>query len=290
MRQLKIQKSITNRESASLDKYLQEIGREELITVEEEVQLAQAIHRNDANSQRCLEKLVRANLRFVVSVAKQYQNQGLSLPDLINEGNLGLIKAAEKFDETRGFKFISYAVWWIRQSILQALAEQSRIVRLPLNQVGNISKIQKAVTRFEQENERKPSSEELAHELDLSEDKVVETMKINGRQLSVDAPFVDGEDNSLLDVLVNDDAPIADRELINESLSKEIERALSTLTEREADIIKMFFGIGFPQEKTLEEIGAEFGLTRERVRQIKEKAIRRLRQNNKNSLLKGYLG
>lgn len=290
MRQLKIQKSITNRESASLDKYLQEIGREELITVEEEVQLAQAIHRNDANSQRCLEKLVRANLRFVVSVAKQYQNQGLSLPDLINEGNLGLIKAAEKFDETRGFKFISYAVWWIRQSILQALAEQSRIVRLPLNQVGNISKIQKAVTRFEQENERKPSSEELAHELDLSEDKVIETMKINGRQLSVDAPFVDGEDNSLLDVLVNDDAPIADKDLINESLSTEIERALSTLTEREAEIIKMFFGIGGMPEMTLEEIGVNFGLTRERVRQIKEKAIRRLRQNNKNSLLKSYLG
>ena len=290
MRQLKIQKSITNRESASLDKYLQEIGREELITVEEEVQLAQAIHRNDANSQRCLEKLVRANLRFVVSVAKQYQNQGLSLPDLINEGNLGLIKAAEKFDETRGFKFISYAVWWIRQSILQALAEQSRIVRLPLNQVGNISKIQKAVTRFEQENERKPSSEELAHELDLSEEKVIETMKINGRQLSVDAPFVDGEDNSLLDVLVNDDAPIADKDLINESLSTEIERALSTLTEREAEIIKMFFGIGGMPEMTLEEIGVNFGLTRERVRQIKEKAIRRLRQNNKNSLLKSYLG
>ncbi len=290
MRQLKIQKSITNRESASLDKYLQEIGREELITVEEEVQLAQAIHRNDANSQRCLEKLVRANLRFVVSVAKQYQNQGLSLPDLINEGNLGLIKAAEKFDETRGFKFISYPVWWIRQSILQALAEQSRIVRLPLNQVGNISKIQKAVTRFEQENERKPSSEELAHELDLTEDKVVETMKINGRQLSVDAPFVDGEDNSLLDVLVNDDAPIADKELINESLSTEIERALSMLTEREAEIIKMFFGIGGMPEMTLEEIGVNFGLTRERVRQIKEKAIRRLRQNNKNSLLKSYLG
>ncbi len=288
MRQLKIQKSITNRESASLDKYLQEIGREELITVEEEVQLAQAIHRNDANSQRCLEKLVRANLRFVVSVAKQYQNQGLSLPDLINEGNLGLIKAAEKFDETRGFKFISYAVWWIRQSILQALAEQSRIVRLPLNQVGNISKIQKAVTRFEQENERKPSSEELAHELDLTEDKVVETMKINGRQLSVDAPFVDGEDNSLLDVLVNDDAPIADKELINESLSTEIERALSMLTEREAEIIKMFFGIGGMPEMTLEEIGVNFGLTRERVRQIKEKAIRRLRQNNKNSLLNSY--
>lgn len=289
MRQLKIQKSITNRESASLDKYLQEIGREELITVEEEVQLAQAIHRNDANSQRCLEKLVRANLRFVVSVAKQYQNQGLSLPDLINEGNLGLIKAAEKFDETRGFKFISYAVWWIRQSILQALAEQSRIVRLPLNQVGNISKIQKAVTRFEQENERKPSSEELAHELDLSEDKVIETMKINGRQLSVDAPFVDGEDNSLLDVLVNDDAPIADKDLINESLSTEIERALSTLTEREAEIIKMFFGIGGMPEMTLEEIGVNFGLTRERVRQIKEKAIRRLK-GQKSHLLKAYLG
>lgn len=290
MRQLKIQKSITNRESASLDKYLQEIGREELITVEEEVQLAQAIHRNDAGSQRALEKLVRANLRFVVSVAKQYQNQGLSLPDLINEGNLGLIKAAEKFDETRGFKFISYAVWWIRQSILQALAEQSRIVRLPLNQVGNISKIQKAVIRFEQENERKPSSEELASELDLTEDKVVETMKINGRQLSVDAPFVEGEDNSLLDVLVNDDAPVADRSLMNESLSTEIDRALSQLTEREAEIIKMFFGIGEMPEMTLEEIGVNFGLTRERVRQIKEKAIRRLRQNNKNSLLKSYLG
>ncbi len=290
MRQLKIQKSITNRESASLDKYLQEIGREELITVEEEVQLAQAIHKGDAGSQRALEKLVRANLRFVVSVAKQYQNQGLSLPDLINEGNLGLIKAAEKFDETRGFKFISYAVWWIRQSILQALAEQSRIVRLPLNQVGNISKIQKAVTKFEQENERKPSSEELAHELELSEDKVVETMKINGRQLSVDAPFVEGEDNSLLDVLVNDDALVADRMLINESLSTEIERALSQLTEREADIVKMFFGIGGSPEMTLEEIGATFGLTRERVRQIKEKAIRKLRQNNKTSLLKSYLG
>ena len=290
MRQLKIQKSITNRESASLDKYLQEIGREELITVEEEVLLAQAIHRKDADSQKALEKLVRANLRFVVSVAKQYQNQGLSLPDLINEGNLGLIKAAEKFDETRGFKFISYAVWWIRQSILQALAEQSRIVRLPLNQVGNISKIQKAVTKFEQENERKPSSEELAGELDLTEEKVVETMKINGRQLSVDAPFVEGEDNSLLDVLVNDDAPVADRGLMNESLSTEIDRALSQLSEREAEIIKMFFGIGNMPEMTLEEIGVNFGLTRERVRQIKEKAIRRLRQNTKNSLLKSYLG
>lgn len=260
MRQLKIQKSITNRESASLDKYLQEIGREELITVEEEVKLAQAIHRNDENSQAALEKLTRANLRFVVSVAKQYQNQGLSLPDLINEGNLGLIKAAEKFDETRGFKFISYAVWWIRQSILQALAEQSRIVRLPLNQVGNISKIQKAVMKFEQEHERKPSSEELAAALEMSEDKVNETMKINGRQLSVDAPFVEGEDNSLLDVLVNDDAPNADRTLINDSLSLEIERALSTLTPRESDIIKMFFGIGGCPEMTLEEIGVRSGL------------------------------
>lgn len=290
MRQLKIQKSITNRESASLDKYLQEIGREELITVEEEVKLAQAIHRNDENSQAALDKLTRANLRFVVSVAKQYQNQGLSLPDLINEGNLGLIKAAEKFDETRGFKFISYAVWWIRQSILQALAEQSRIVRLPLNQVGNISKIQKAMMKFEQEHERKPSSAELAKILDMTEEKVNETMKINGRQLSVDAPFVEGEDNSLLDVLVNDDAPNADRTLINESLSLEIERALSTLTERESDIIKMFFGIGGMPEMTLEEIGVQFDLTRERVRQIKEKAIRRLRQNNRSALLKSYLG
>ena len=259
MRQLKITKSITNRESASLDKYLQEIGREDLITVEEEVELAQAIKRGD---RRALEKLTRANLRFVVSVAKQYQNQGLSLPDLINEGNLGLIKAAEKFDETRGFKFISYAVWWIRQSILQALAEQSRIVRLPLNQVGSLNKISKAFSKFEQENERRPS---------------------------VDAPFVEGEDNSLLDVLVNDDAPIADRSLMNESLAKEIDRALATLTERECEIIKMFFGIGC-QEMTLEEIGDKFGLTRERVRQIKEKAIRRLRQGTRSKLLKSYLG
>jgi len=286
MRQLKITKSITNRESASLDKYLQEIGREDLITVEEEVELAQRIRNGDRIA---LEKLTRANLRFVVSVAKQYQNQGLSLPDLINEGNLGLIKAAEKFDETRGFKFISYAVWWIRQSILQALAEQSRIVRLPLNQVGSLNKINKAFSKFEQENERRPSPEELAEELDIPVDKIADTMKVSGRHISVDAPFVEGEDNSLLDVMVNDDSPNADRFLINESLSKEIERALSTLTEREHEIVKKFFGIGVP-EMTLEEIGDEFGLTRERVRQIKEKAIRRLRVSSKSKLLKGYLG
>ena len=286
MRQLKITKSITNRESASLDKYLQEIGKEDLITVEEEVELSQRIRKGD---QRALEKLTRANLRFVVSVAKQYQNQGLSLPDLINEGNLGLIKAAEKFDETRGFKFISYAVWWIRQSILQALAEQSRIVRLPLNQVGSLNKINKAFSRFEQENERRPSPEELADTLDLPAEKVADTLRVSGRHISVDAPFVEGEDNSLLDVLVNDDSPVADRTLINESLSTEVERALSTLTERERDIIKLFFGIN-TQEMTLEEIGEKFGLTRERVRQIKEKAIRRLRHSSRSKLLKTYLG
>ena len=286
MRQLKITKSITSRESASLDKYLQEIGKEDLITVEEEVELAQRIRKGD---QKALEKLTRANLRFVVSVAKQYQNQGLSLPDLINEGNLGLIKAAEKFDETRGFKFISYAVWWIRQSILQALAEQSRIVRLPLNQVGSLNKINKAFSRFEQENERRPSPEELADSLDLPAEKVADTLRVSGRHISVDAPFVEGEDNSLLDVLVNDDSPIADRTLINESLSTEVERALSTLTERERDIIKLFFGINC-QEMTLEEIGEKFGLTRERVRQIKEKAIRRLRHSSRSKLLKTYLG
>ena len=235
MRQLKITKSITNRESASLDKYLQEIGKEELITVEEEVELAQRIKKGD---QEALEKLTKANLRFVVSVAKQYQNQGLSLPDLINEGNLGLIKAAEKFDETRGFKFISYAVWWIRQSILQALAEQSRIVRLPLNQVGSLNKINKAFARFEQEHERTPSPDELATELSLPRDKVTDTLRVAGRHVSVDAPFADGEDNSLLDVLVNPDSPNADRGLINESLSTEVDRALETLTERERDIIK----------------------------------------------------
>lgn len=286
MRQLKITKSITNRESASLDKYLQEIGKEDLITVEEEVELAQRIKKGD---QEALEKLTKANLRFVVSVAKQYQNQGLSLPDLINEGNLGLIKAAEKFDETRGFKFISYAVWWIRQSILQALAEQSRIVRLPLNQVGSLNKINKAFARFEQENERTPSPEELANVLDLPKEKVSDTLRVSGRHVSVDAPFSDGEDNNLLDVLVNADSPNADRGLINESLSTEVERALSTLTDRERDIIRYFFGIGCA-EMTLEEIGEKFGLTRERVRQIKEKAIRRLRHNSRNKFLKSYLG
>ena len=285
MRQLKITKSITNRESASLDKYLQEIGKEELITVEEEVELAQRIKKGD---QEALEKLTKANLRFVVSVAKQYQNQGLSLPDLINEGNLGLIKAAEKFDETRGFKFISYAVWWIRQSILQALAEQSRIVRLPLNQVGSLNKINKAFARFEQEHERTPSPEELATELELPKEKVTDTLRVAGRHVSVDAPFADGEDNSLLDVLVNPDSPNADRGLINESLSTEVDRALETLTERERDIIKYFFGIG-TSEMTLEEIGEKFDLTRERVRQIKEKAIRRLRHSSRSKLLKSYL-
>lgn len=286
MRQLKITKSITNRESASLDKYLQEIGKEDLITVEEEVELAQRIKKGD---QEALEKLTKANLRFVVSVAKQYQNQGLSLPDLINEGNLGLIKAAEKFDETRGFKFISYAVWWIRQSILQALAEQSRIVRLPLNQVGSLNKINKAFARFEQENERTPSPEELANVLDLPKEKVSDTLRVSGRHVSVDAPFSDGEDNNLLDVLINADSPNADRGLINESLSTEVDRALSTLTDRERDILRYFFGIGCA-EMTLEEIGEQFGLTRERVRQIKEKAIRRLRQSSRNKFLKSYLG
>jgi len=287
MRQLKITPSITNRDSASLDKYLQEIGREELITIENEVELAQRIRKGD---HAALDKLVRANLRFVVSVAKQYQNQGLSLPDLIDEGNLGLIKAAEKFDETRGFKFISYAVWWIRQSILQALAEQSRIVRLPLNQVGSLNKINKAFSKFEQENERLPSVEELAEALDVPLDKISDTIKVSGRHISVDAPFVEGEDNSLLDVLMNDDSPVADQKLMSESLLKEIDRALdSMLAERERDIVRMFFGIGC-QEMTLEEIGDQFGLTRERVRQIKEKAIRRLRNNSKNKLLKVYLG
>ena len=285
MRQLKITKSITNRESASLDKYLQEIGREELISVSEEVELAQRIKKGD---HAALEKLTRANLRFVVSVAKQYQNQGLSLPDLINEGNLGLIRAAQKFDETRGFKFISYAVWWIRQSILQALAEQSRIVRLPLNQVGSLNKISKELSKFEQENERRPSPEELADRLGLPVDKISDTLKVSGRHISVDAPFVDGEDNSLLDVLPNDYSPMAVSSLNQESLSKEVDRALKQLYDREREILKMFFGIGC-QEMTLEEIGAKFDLTRERVRQIKEKAIRRLK-GQKSKLLKSYLG
>ena len=287
MRQLKISKSITNRESASLDRYLQEIGREELISIEEEVELAQAIKRGD---RRALDKMTRANLRFVVSVAKQYQNQGLSLPDLIDEGNLGLIKAAEKFDETRGFKFISYAVWWIRQAILQALAEQARIVRLPLNQVGTLNKISKALAKFEQENERRPSAEELAKELNLPEDKITETLKVAGRHISVDAPFVEGEENSLLDVLTSDDTPSTDSVLLDESLSSEINQVLTNLTEREAEIVKCFFGIcGYP-EMTLDEIGMKYDLTRERVRQIKEKAIRKLRNDIHCASLKPYLG
>ncbi len=287
MRQLKITQSITNRESASLDKYLQEIGREELISVEEEVELAQRIRKGD---RQALEKLTRANLRFVVSVAKQYQNHGLSLPDLINEGNLGLIKAAEKFDETRGFKFISYAVWWIRQSILQTIAEQSRIVRLPLNQVGSVNKINKILNQFEQEHERRPSIDEIADSVDLPEEKIEDALKVNTRHISVDAPFVEGEEgNSLLDILPNADSPMADTELVMESLRNEINRALLTLSERERRIIEAFFGINQP-EMTLEEIGEKFGLTRERVRQIKEKAIRRLRHNTKNKLLKTYLG
>ena len=286
MRQLKITKSITNRESEALDKYLQEIGKEEMISVEEEVELAQRIRKGD---HKALERLTKANLRFVVSVAKQYQNQGLSLPDLINEGNVGLIKAAEKFDETRGFKFISYAVWWIRQSILQAIAEQSRIVRLPLNQVGSVNKINKVLSKFEQENERRPSVEEIAENLDLPEEKIDEAMSVSNRHVSVDAPFVDGEDNSLLDVLINDDAPMADKTLVMESLKAEINNALRTLNERERNVIEAFYGINQP-ELTLEEIGSKYGLTRERVRQIKEKAIRRLRTNTKNRILKSYLG
>ena len=286
MRQLKITKSITNRESEALEKYLVEIGKEELLTVDEEVELAQRIRKGD---RKALELLTKANLRFVVSVAKQYQNQGLSLPDLINEGNLGLIKAAEKYDETRGFKFISYAVWWIRQSILQAIADQSRIVRLPLNQLGSMNKINRMLTKFEQENERRPSIEEISEEINLPEDKVDEAMLVTSRLVSVDAPFVDGEDNSLLDVLVNNDSPMADRQLVIESLQAEIANTLKMLTDRERKIITAFYGIGQP-EMTLEEIGTKFGLTRERVRQIKEKAIRRLRANTKNKILKAYLG
>ena len=286
MRQLKINKSITNRESEALEKYLSEIGKEELLSADEEVELAQRIRKGD---KKALEKLTKSNLRFVVSVAKQYQNQGLSLPDLINEGNVGLIKAAEKYDETRGFKFISYAVWWIRQSILQAIAEQSRIVRLPLNQLGSMNKINRMLTKFEQENERRPSVDEISEVIDIPEDKVDEAINVSGRQVSVDAPFVDGEDNSLLDVLVNNDAPMADKQLVIESLQAEIMDALKMLTIRERNIITAFYGIGQP-EMTLEEIGAKFGLTRERVRQIKEKAIRRLRGNTKNKILKAYLG
>ena len=286
MRQLKITKSITNRESEALEKYLSEIGREELLSSDEEVELAQRIRKGD---RKALERLTKANLRFVVSVAKQYQNQGLSLPDLINEGNLGLIRAAEKFDETRGFKFISYAVWWIRQSILQAIAEQSRIVRLPLNQVGSVNKINRMLSKFEQENERRPSVDEIAEQIDIPEEKVGEAMMVSGRHVSVDAPFVDGEENSLLDILINDNAPMADKQLVLESLRVEIAAVLNTLNDREQKVIKAFYGIGQP-EMTLEEIGNKYGLTRERVRQIKEKAIRRLRTSTTNQTLKTYLG
>ncbi len=286
MRQLKITKSITARDSQSLDKYLQEIGREQLLTVEEEVELSQRIRKGD---RRALDTLVKSNLRFVVSVAKQYQNQGLSLPDLINEGNVGLIKAAEKFDETRGFKFISYAVWWIRQTILQALAEQARIVRLPLNQVSAVNKISKAITKFEQDHERKPSAEELAELVNELPEKINDSLRASGRHVSVDAPFVEGEDNSPLDVMENTDSPAADHALINESLQMEISRALEILNERERDIIEMSFGIS-QTEMTLEEIGDRFGLTRERVRQIREKAIRKLRATNKTSILRQFLG
>ena len=286
MRQLKITKSITNRESAALEKYLQEISKETMISAEEEVELAQRIKKGD---QKALERLTRANLRFVVSVAKQYQNQGLSLPDLINEGNLGLLKAAERFDETRGFKFISYAVWWIRQSILQAISEQSRIVRLPLNQVGSVNKINREINRFEQINERRPSVDEIAEKIDLPQEKIDEAMNINGHHISVDAPFVEGEDNSLLDVMTNNNAPLADNELVEESLRSEIQNALNELNERERNVVEASYGINQP-ELTLEEIGSKFGLTRERVRQIKEKAIRKLRNSKANKFLKTYLG
>lgn len=286
MRQLKISKSITNRESASLDKYLQEIGHEELLTTDQEVELAQRIRKGD---KRALERLTKANLRFVVSVAKQYQNQGLSLPDLINEGNVGLIKAAEKFDETRGFKFISYAVWWIRQSILQAIAEQSRLVRLPLNQVGSVNKITRELNKFEQEHERKPSVDEIAERVDLPEDKIEDAMKANSRHVSMDAPIADGEDSSMIDFLAGDSSN-TDKELAIESLKAEVSRILKLLTDKEQKVLRAFFGIDGSPEMTLDEIGEKYNLTRERVRQIKEKALRRLRHNTKNKLLKSYLG
>lgn len=287
MRQLKITKQVTNRETASLDKYLQEIGKVELITADEEVALAQRIKQGD---QAALEKLTKANLRFVVSVSKQYQNQGLSLPDLINEGNLGLIKAAQRFDETRGFKFISYAVWWIRQSILQALAEQSRIVRLPLNKIGSINKINKAYAQLEQLYEREPNSDEIAHLLEISENEVKESMKNSGRHVSMDAPLVQDEDNTMYDVLRSEENTTPDTGLLYESLRKEIERAVSTLTQREADVIRLYFGLNGSHPMTLEEIGEKFDLTRERVRQIKEKAIRRLKHTSRSKILKTYLG
>ncbi len=287
MRQLKITKQVTNRETASLDKYLQEIGKVDLITADEEVELAQRIRTGD---ERALEKLVQSNLRFVVSVAKQYQNQGLTLPDLINEGNLGLIKAAKRFDETRGFKFISYAVWWIRQSILQALAEQSRIVRLPLNKIGSINKINKMFAKLEQANERPPSPEELAEALDMSINDVKISLKNAGRHISMDAPLVEGEESNLYDVLRSGESPSPDKGLMLESLRTEIERALNTLTPREADVVKLYFGLNGNHMMTLEEIGETFDLTRERVRQIKEKAIRRLKHTSRSKILKSYLG
>ena len=287
MRQLKITKQVTNRETASLDKYLQEIGKVELISAEEEVELAQRIKQGDKIA---LEKLTKANLRFVVSVAKQYQNQGLSLPDLINEGNLGLIKAAQRFDETRGFKFISYAVWWIRQSILQALAEQSRIVRLPLNKIGSINKINKAYAKLEQEYEREPNAEEIAEVLEITEAEVKESMKNAGRHISMDAPLIQDEDNTMYDVLKSEEAPTPETELLYESLRKEIDRAISTLTPREADVVRLYFGLNGSHPMTLEEIGEKFDLTRERVRQIKEKAIRRLKHTSRSKILKSYLG
>ncbi len=287
MRQLKITKSITNRETASLDKYLQDIGKEELITAEEEVLLAQKIKGGD---QEALEKLTKANLRFVVSVAKQYQNQGLSLPDLINEGNLGLIKAARRFDETRGFKFISYAVWWIRQSILQALAEQSRIVRLPLNQVGSLNKIKKETSKLEQKLERSPSVEEIAISMDVAKEKIADVLNITTRYISMDAPLIQDEDTNFIDVFISDDNVVTDSILLKESLAKEIERSLATLTDKERDVVNLFYGIGMSHGLTLDEIGAKFDLTRERVRQIKEKAIRRLKNTSRSKLLRAYLG
>ena len=286
MRQLKISKSFTNRESDALDKYLQDIGHEELLSLDEEVELAQRIKEGD---NKALEKLTRANLRFVVSVAKQYQNQGLSLPDLINEGNIGLIKAAKKFDETRGFKFISYAVWWLRQSIMQAIAEQGRPVRLPLNQVGSVNKINKALSKFEQEHERRPSIDEIASSTDLPQEKVEEAIKANTRQVSMDAPFKEGEENSLIDVLSSDETPSTDAELLKQSLREEMSMALNVLNERERNVIMAFYGIGQP-EMSMDEIGKRYGLTRERVRQIRERALRRLRQNTHNKLLRSYLG
>ena len=289
MRQLKIQKSITNRSSEALDKYLVEIGRAPLITIDEEIELAQKIRKGGPEGERAKDKLVTANLRFVVSVAKQYQHQGLTLTDLIDEGNIGLIKAAQKFDETRGFKFISYAVWWIRQSILQAIAEQSRIVRLPLNQVGSVAKVNRVLSKFEQENERRPSVDEISERIDLPEDKIDDALRAQNKHISMDAPIYEGEDGNMLDTMVNDDSPMADYQLLKESLKEEIHSALNGLSDREKSVIEAFYGIGMP-EMTLDEIGSKYGLTRERVRQIKEKAIRRLRNNTYNEVLKTYLG